>query len=271
MKYVAGFQVEGKLEDLMGLHSHEHLEIFYFHDGECNFQINNQIIPMEQGDLLLIDRLVVHKAFVDFDYHYSRSVLHFSIDWLLPVLQALGKESLLDLFKSKNGFLYRFKDKAVLEDINYHFSNLADNTYHTDLQNQLSLMQMLLNIENSDRFTAIEQPVKDQEKVARVGEVINYMANNFQEKLSISSIARAVNLSESYLSHLFKDFTGMSVINFLMSYRLTQSKYLLTLYPNLSVKEVSEQCGFESNAHFSRFFKKHTGMAPLNYRQKHEM
>jgi AraC-like DNA-binding protein len=43
--------------------------------------------------------------------------------------------------------------------------------------------------------------------------------------------------------------------------------YLLRLRPELQINEIAKEAGFESNAHFSRFFKKHVGKTPLQYRK----
>ncbi|MER2063690.1 MAG: AraC family transcriptional regulator, partial [Alkalibacterium sp.] len=74
-------------------------------------------------------------------------------------------------------------------------------------------------------------------------------------------------LSESYVSHLFKEVTGYTVMEYVMNYRLIQAKAYMGLAPlESTIKECAMACGFESDAHFNRFFKKRTGMTPKQYK-----
>ena len=52
-----------------------------------------------------------------------------------------------------------------------------------------------------------------------------------------------------------------------MGCRLNQVKYLLEMEPDLSIAEVSSSSGFESLAHFSRYFKEKVGVTPSKYRK----
>src|SRR5690625_5473447 len=73
-------------------------------------------------------------------------------------------------------------------------------------------------------------------------------------------IADALNMSKSYVSHLFKDMTGFTVMEYVMGCRLTHAKYLLEMKPDKKIAKVAYESGFESASHFSRYFRQKTGL-----------
>lgn len=83
-------------------------------------------------------------------------------------------------------------------------------------------------------------------------------------------IAKEFSVSRSKLDRDFKRFTGMTFHSFAETCRLNRAKYLLLRKRNLSVGEVAEQCGFESETYFFPFFKKRMGMTPSEYRKNGE-
>ena len=67
---------------------------------------------------------------------------------------------------------------------------------------------------------------------------------------------------------MFRQHYGTSYIDYLNSSRVKLSQELLLSQPELSVKEVGFKVGFNNLQSFFRVFKKHTGMTPLEYRDK---
>ena len=92
------------------------------------------------------------------------------------------------------------------------------------------------------------------------------MQSNLASKLSLADIASSVHISPSHLSHLFKEETGMSVMDCLTALRISEAKHLLAM-PQLTVAQVSAAVGFQDPAHFSRSFKRMEGISPTAYRQ----
>ena len=96
---------------------------------------------------------------------------------------------------------------------------------------------------------------------------IEYMKQNYSRKIELSEIAYSMNISVTYLSHIFKTHTGKSPYRYLMEYRLSAAKFLL-VNRNVLVKEIAYSCGFSSEANFIYAFRKFTGMSPGAYREK---
>lgn len=101
----------------------------------------------------------------------------------------------------------------------------------------------------------------------RVRRVLARISSDLSSRHDVPSLAREVSLSPSRLSHLFKKETGDSVMSTVLTLRLRQAARLLE-HTAESVKDVSEQTGFESPYYFSRRFKQHFGVSPRRYRQE---
>ncbi len=93
-----------------------------------------------------------------------------------------------------------------------------------------------------------------------------YVLKNFPGPINRDRMAEMVNLSPGYFSNLFRLEVGMSFSDYVIQVRVDNAKKLLRRF-DLSVEEVSRQCGFNSLAHFSRTFKDRTGLSPLKFRK----
>src|SRR5689334_11310398 len=83
--------------------------------------------------------------------------------------------------------------------------------------------------------------------------------------LSVSALARAVNLSSSYLTKLFRAHVGQSPAQYDKTIRLERARELV-LSSSLSVKEIMVKVGWRDPSHFSREFKRRHGVAPSRLR-----
>ena len=91
------------------------------------------------------------------------------------------------------------------------------------------------------------------------------MQKEFHRDLTLSELAERVNLSISYLHHLFKAETGTTPWLYLHSLRLETARELLVT-TMLSVKQVMVRVGMKDKSHFGREFKKTYGISPSRYR-----
>ena len=84
---------------------------------------------------------------------------------------------------------------------------------------------------------------------------------------SLETICEKINLSCSYVQHLYKDFFGRSLLSDVTAGRLGYAKYLLSS-TDMSVSEIATSCGYKNDVHFMRTFKKEVGETPSQYRKR---
>jgi len=96
-----------------------------------------------------------------------------------------------------------------------------------------------------------------------------FLEANYRNKdLSVCNISDELGISYPYLSKIFKDATGMGLLDFLNAIRIEKGKEaLLQTSGNLGM--VSELVGYNNSQSFQRFFKKIVGMTPGEYRKAH--
>ncbi len=96
--------------------------------------------------------------------------------------------------------------------------------------------------------------------------VMNYLNHHFAEDISVNSIAAALFLNRDYISHVFKDETGYSVMAYVISLRINRAKLLLA-ETDRSITDIAMECGYTDFTYFSKQFKKHTNMSPSKFRK----
>lgn len=98
-------------------------------------------------------------------------------------------------------------------------------------------------------------------------QVLGYIRDNYQNnELCLHDIARFANVSPAYLSALFKKNTEVSISDTITSTRIEAAcQYLKN--SSLSLREISEKCGYANQYYFSTSFKKSKGMSPSAYRE----
>jgi len=103
----------------------------------------------------------------------------------------------------------------------------------------------------------------DQRDMLRAME---YIRANYDKDISMTMVSNHVSLNYSYFSQAFKEYAGMSFVQYLKKLRIDKAKELLAT-TDLKVMEIGERAGFENTKHFNRVFRDEVGVAPLEYRQ----
>lgn len=91
--------------------------------------------------------------------------------------------------------------------------------------------------------------------------------NHIEEDISVKGIAEKLYISKAYLSEIFKQSTGISLLEYITMVKVERAKFLLTTTA-LKNYEVAERLGFKDHEYFSKIFKKVTGITPIDYRRE---
>ena len=95
--------------------------------------------------------------------------------------------------------------------------------------------------------------------------ICEYLQENYEEKLTLEEITQHVGFSKYYGGRLFKQYMGMTIIEYLIKIRLDRAKELLT-QREYSIKQISYMVGYQDPNYFTWSFKKATGISPVKYR-----
>lgn len=110
-----------------------------------------------------------------------------------------------------------------------------------------------------------EQPLR--EKTELLDELLSYVSEHLQERITVSDTARKLHVSESTITHLCSKRLGLSFYRYVTQQRLDRARRLMLEKGDLST--VAEQAGFCDYTAFFRAFKREYGLSPGEYRKIH--
>jgi AraC-type DNA-binding domain-containing proteins len=167
------------------------------------------------------------------------------------------------------------------EDYTLHlnkFQKLADSKFIFALLDRLLLgtrgeKKAIVFWDNQKRFTQLLKTLEEQ-SYAKTGSielaenVELYLKQNYHENITNALLSQQFHFHENYIIRCMKQVFNLTPLEYLANYRLEKAAAYL-IKTNLSMADVSRQCGFQSSAYFSLCFKKKFNVSPLNYRKSH--
>lgn len=121
----------------------------------------------------------------------------------------------------------------------------------------------------SDAGEGVNAGIEESEESAASSFIVNnalkYMEENYKEKLKLQDVAEQVYVSQWHLSKLLNRYKEQSFSDILNNIRIEKAKELLK-DPSLRIGDIADMVGFLDMAHFSRVFKKQTGISANEFR-----
>lgn len=100
-----------------------------------------------------------------------------------------------------------------------------------------------------------------------VSQIMDYIKNNYNQPLTNKMLSSMSGYHEYHLNRLFMKQVGMSVHKYVLNIRINEAKRLL-LTTDDSLAAIAEKVGFNSNTHFSTYFKQVIGTSPLEFQKQ---
>ena len=135
---------------------------------------------------------------------------------------------------------------------------------------RLSEMGLVNRTVESVQSTEADEEAADNSEANSfiVKKALEYIRENYKEKLRLIDVADQIYVSQWHLSKLLNKHTGQNFSEILNGIRMEKAKELLQ-DPSLRICDIAEEVGFLDLAHFSRVFKKMEGMSANEYRNRH--
>lgn len=269
---IAYAKTKGKVETLE-FHSHSYYEVYVFHGGDCQYIIDDKVINLTPGTILLMNGRSIHKARVlDNESEYVRSVVHFMPETIEESIAFFDCTDILSCFQEGNVGIRHVTKKENLEKITYAIEELNELSEMKDSNGvnkeiQLGIIQLLMMIDRVSESTFSSNDLKSNIKQYYTEKIIECMQQDFSKPITIESMSNKLNLSSSYMSRIFKEITGYTIMEYLMYYRFTQAKYMIEIASDEKFKDIAVACGFQNSSHFCRFIKDNTGMTPTVFKK----
>ena len=125
----------------------------------------------------------------------------------------------------------------------------------------------------TDMLDAFRREMDDDARLHNRGYIVfnefcHLLAMHYREQHEVAFYAEKAHLTTRHFSVVIKNEVGLSASDYIEQYLATQAKNLLSSRPDLSVQQISDHLGYADSPSFSRFFKRHTGITPGEFRAK---
>lgn len=258
-------------------HCHKEIEILLVLRGTTHYQIYHTDYQLDPGDLIIADVEDLHQI-----HHSSEDILILSIhvdtsrfEQLYPNIRYMffvceecmeGPSGNRQLLQSKLKLLKQHIAKMAFDSIQEE----EDSSLLTEDVNGLVsiLVEHFQGFFMEDFQYKTSQEDLSQEDLERLCRITRFIMLNYQEKITLDDIARMEHLSTYYLSHLIKEHLGFNFQNFVNSIRLEFAEKLL-VFSNMTLMQISQECGFSSPNYFNKCFSAWHGKTPAQYRKSY--
>lgn len=277
-----------ELESYMGiLHSHDFIEISYVISGRGNHVLGDDSYTVSAGDLFVISGDVTHGFFplddaaeppvvynivftskfldenaidsAEFKELSNSRLLQASVPADIDALSAKPYFSFLGVQYDEIGSIfekmhkeYRFCKKGYCDILRANLVELI-----------VKIMRFMLEpTERNDSFANVSEKHRKLIEYA-----MNYIRQNFSSDISLDDIALSAGVSKSHFSRIFRDATGDTYINYLLSVRIHEACRLLRT-SEYNITNVALMSGFKDIKHFYDIFRRTMNCTPKEYRDR---
>ncbi len=128
------------------------------------------------------------------------------------------------------------------------------------------LLQFMGTLIEQGKFVRHTQPTEHSLKMmSNMRNVLYKIENEYNTQLTLEQLAEVANLSPNYFCRFFKKVTSRTPIEYLIAYRINIAEYMLRTTDH-SMTDIALACGFTDVSHFIKYFRKHKGITPKQYR-----
>ena len=247
-------------------HDHAFYEIFFFLSGDVSYTIEGRTYQLRPGDILLTSNEDIHKPDIRPGKPYERYVI-----WIRPEaiqsFQTLGDNLAACIVDTADR-----RSKLIRPDSHTvtHLKNLCEKIIFTRKEDSfaketlayLYLCEFLVYL-NRAYFALPDSIWADVTENEKVNEVVSYINEHLSEELSLDKLASHFYVSKFYLGHKFKEYTGLTLYQFIIKNRLVVARNMLQ--EGMPVTRVYLQCGFNDYSNFLKQFKREFGRSPKEF------
>ena len=241
------------------LHAHpDFVEVLLIDEGSARFLIGDNAYEVQAGDLLVFNSGVVHDELSDSPFG----------SWCIAVgglrLPGLRENALIPEDASP---VYptgaERADLRALYDVMFRYlSNDRPDCEVFCHRLMLALLDRALTITGSTSLRVSANP----EPSSLAHQVQESIDHHFREPLTLQELGEALHASPYYLSHVFKEASGYSPMQYLTRRRIGEAQNLL-VETDLPIARIAEEVGYDTQNYFNLQFSKHVGMPPRKFRQ----
>jgi AraC-like DNA-binding protein len=252
-------------------------EIIYGIKGCAYIQQDDDKFEVTPGKTLLLLPGHVHKGYKESEGEVSFYWMHFKCVDNFEMLSSKAAQSIMfpltsDSYLNKSChfvmipvfFKPNESEKLIIQ--TRQLLHCAYSKNCMTLTNNYLLTLVLMEI-SQQVITSSANNLHD-ETSRKFSEIIEWLKININKTYSVTEIANKFNFNKDYLCRVFKKHTGMPIIKYMNSVKISKAMELLCC-SELSIKEISYSLGFNDDKYFMKLFKEYENLTPSEYRSSY--
>ncbi len=251
-------------------HNHPFFEIFFFVSGHTQIVVEGLNVQLSKGDVLIYPPGVMHRNIhLDALVPYERFYLYATRDFLNSISTAdYDIPGTLEKMTRKDHYYFHVEEDALenlIQSVDQVIAGSEAQSPSEKLINRYQFSTLLIQAMNM--MTSLEAiPQSDYSK--GMSELIRFINLHVTEALSLDDLANTFHVNKYYLLREFKNYTGISVHQYMIIRRILVSQEMIR--NGAKPKEACFQCGFMDYSSYYRAFKARVGMSPEQFRQNEQ-
>lgn len=253
-------------------HWHKEIELTLILQGEINYQINDTIYHLKEGDGLFCNSNALHTGFAyrGLDCIYISTTFHprFLYGYENSILQTKYTDHLIDTPALAGLSLSPSVpwQKEILGGLSHIWEISQKPPASYEMQLHLALAKVWLLLWENTAFDQTDSDIRAPKNMDRLKTMLSYIQNHYTEKITLADIAEAVNICQSECCRFFKKHMKESLFDYLLSFRIEKSLPLLA-DGSLSITEIASRSGFSSASYYTKVFRERMGCTPSQYQK----
>lgn len=252
-------------------HAEKHYQIIWFKRGNGRYFVNFKAYDVEQNALFFLTKDDVH--YFDRNTSYSGVLIQFNEEFLIQDTKDIAffsKHSLLNNRKHPACSLTR-DDEFILDEylklIKNELRDKNENSHEELLRSYLKafLIQVHHRWEKANILDG-RRILPEDKKQQQLIKFVDLVEENYKKDLKVSYYAQLMQISSRTLSGLTSQLLDKSPSEIICERIIEEAKRML-LDTNYSIGKIGCCLGFGDDSYFVKYFKKHTGISPLDFRR----
>ena len=235
-------------------HYHNQLELFFSAESEGISRINSKEFKFKKGDCLLIPPGVIHDFDLTSENNEKDLFMLIDVDHIPGVPMKMFTEA---VFMNPG-----LRDsEEITSTIKELYTLSKDKLKDASILKRMSLFYYLLDLLNKVKSSKISN--NSDPRRNKIYKVLDFMKKSCLQDMSLEEIGKECAISPWHLCRIFKEYTGMSVIEYRNFLRM--EKAVVFLQEGNDVTETAYLCGYRSLSYFIKIFRQYYGDSPGRY------
>ena len=257
----------------LALHWHEEMEITLIQDGTSDYKVGQKVFEANAGDIILIPPYCTHSACEIPGKTMISDSMVFHPDYLGANNQDLSASKYLRPMAEGQLLM-----QEVIRDGDEGYAEIKDTFIRAldcfknkqpfyEMLLKEKLLHILILLFSYGYIRESDDSHITSENRRHIKSALEYITDHYSEKISISEMAQLAGFSENYFMSLFRQYVGMSCIQYVNHYRIQKAAHALE-ETTKSVSEIAMTHGFDNISYFNLQFRRTFGMTPREFRSK---